>query len=306
MICRCTSPFRSALLALGTVCVFASSALGGYDAGVGGPKPGDPPYLPPGQLPMQLEGVGVEEHLGRTIDLDLEFVAENGYPVKLKDYFNQGRPVILDLVYYKCPMLCTLVLNAQTQTMRDIAWTPGKDYEVVTISIDPREAFNVTREKKAIYLSTYDRPAPGWHFLTDKDNNAKKLAEMMGFHYRYDEKQEQYAHAAAIMILTPTGKISRYLYGIRYPSRDVRFALAEAAEGRLTMAVEKLLLFCYHYDPQANRYVLFAMNVMRAGGILTVLIISFTLWRLFRADRIRTRTLAEGLRRAPNHREGIA
>jgi protein SCO1/2 len=305
MIRRHTTSISRALLALGAMCALAALAFGGPDSRVGGPNPGDPPVLPPGQLPMQLEGVGVEEHLGRTIDLDLTFIAENGYPVKLSDYFNQGRPVILDLVYYKCPMLCTLVLNAQTQTMRDIAWTPGKDYEVVTISIDPREAFDVAREKKAIYLSTYDRPAPGWHFLTDKDNNAKKLAEMMGFHYRYDPKQEQYAHAAAIMILTPTGKISRYLYGIRYPSRDVRFALAEAGEGRLTMAVEKLLLFCYHYDPQANRYVLFALNVMRGGGILTVLIISFTLWRLFRADRIRTQILAAGLARAPNHREGL-
>lgn len=301
----CTIPFRRALLALAAVCVLMPSAFAGPDSRVGGPNPGDPLVLPPGVLPMQLEGVGVEEHLGRTIDLDLTFIAENGYPVRLGDFFNQGRPVILDLVYYKCPMLCTLVLNAQTQTMRDIAWTPGKDYEVVTISIDPREAFDVAREKKAIYLSTYDRPAPGWHFLTDKDNNAKKLAELMGFHYRYDEKQEQYAHVAAIMILTPKGKISRYLYGIRYPSRDVRFALAEAADGRLTMAVEKFLLFCYHYDPQANRYVLFALNVMRTGGILTVLLISFTLWRLFRADRIRTQALAVGLARAPNHREGI-
>ena len=121
----------------------------------------------------------------------------------------------------------------------------------------------------------------------------------MGFHYRYDEKQQQFAHASAIMILTPTGVISRYLYGIHYPSRDVRFALAEAAEGKLTMTVEKLLLFCYHYDPQANRYVLFAMNVMRTGGVLTVLLISFTLWRLFRADRVRTRTLAAGLATRP-------
>jgi protein SCO1/2 len=306
MISGRTSPFRFASLALAAVCVFTGIVFAGPDSRVGGPNPGDPPVLLPGQVPWQLQDVGIDEHLGRTVDLGLTFTAENGQTVKLGDYFNQGRPVILDLVYYKCPMLCTLILNAQTQTMRDIAWTPGKEYEVVTISIDPRETADVAREKKAIYLSTYDRPAPGWHFLVDKDGNAKKLAEQLGDHYRYDEKQKQFAHASAIMILTPSGKISRYLYGIHYPSRDVRFALTEAAEGNLTLTVEKILLFCYHYDPQANRYVLFAMNVMRTGGVLTVLLISFMLWRLFRADRIRTRRLAVGLDRAPNHREGIA
>jgi protein SCO1/2 len=306
MISGRTSPFRSALLALGVVCAFTGTVFAGPDSRVGAPNPGDPPVLLPGQVPWQLQGVGIDEHLGRTVDLDLAFTAENGQTVKLGDYFNQGRPVILDLVYYKCPMLCTLILNAQTQTMRDIAWSPGKEYEVVTISIDPRETADVAREKKAVYLSTYDRPAPGWHFLVDKDGDAKKLAEELGDHYRYDEKQQQFAHTSAIMILTPSGKISRYLYGIHYPSRDVRFALTEAAEGNLTLTVEKILLFCYHYDPQANRYVLFAMNVMRTGGVLTVLLISFVLWRLFRADRIRTRRLAVGLHRAPNHREGIA
>jgi protein SCO1/2 len=275
--------------------LFPMAAFAGYDSGVGAPKPGAPAYLPPGVVPRELEGVGVDEHLGRTIDLDLEFVAEDGYPVKLRQYFNQGRPVILDLVYYNCPMLCTLILNAQTQTMKELAWTAGKDYEVVTISINPQEAFDVARKKKSIYLDTLDKPAPGWHFLTDKNNNAKKLAELIGYHYRYDERQEQYAHPSAIMILTPEGKLARYLYGIRYPVRDVRFALAEASEGRFTMAVEKILLYCYHYDPQANRYVLFAMNIMRGGGILTVLIISFTLWRLFKADKARTRSLREGL-----------
>ncbi len=234
MTLRRTSPFWSAIPALGAVCVFAGVLFAGPDSRVGGPNPGDPPVLLPGQTPWQLQGVGIDEHLGRTIDLGLTFTAENGSPVKLADYFNQGRPVILDLVYYKCPMLCTLILNAQTQTMRDLAWTPGKDYEVVTISIDPRETSDVASEKKAIYLSTYDRPAPGWHFLADRDGNAKKLAELMGFHYRYDEKQQQFAHASAIMILTPSGVISRYLYGIHYPSRDVRFALAEAGEGKLT------------------------------------------------------------------------
>jgi protein SCO1 len=141
----------------------------------GAPTPG-PGVLPNGQVPPQLEGVGVDEHLGRTVDLNLTFIAENGYPVALKDLFHHGRPVILNLIYYSCPMLCNLILNGQTAAMREIKWTPGTEYEVVTISIDPQESFDLARKKKAVYLGSFDRPAPGWHFLCDNDGNAKKLA----------------------------------------------------------------------------------------------------------------------------------
>jgi protein SCO1/2 len=193
--------------------------------------------------------VGVDEHLGRNIDLNLTFVAENGYPVPLSQYFKQGRPVILNLIYYSCPMLCNLILNGQTATLREIPWTPGNEFEVVTISIDPRESFDLARKKKAIYMASYERPAPGWHFLTDHQGNAKRLAELIGFPLSLRRALEQYAHSAAIFVLTPDGRISRYLYGARYRARDLRFALAEASEGRTTMTVEKMLLFCYKYDP---------------------------------------------------------
>jgi protein SCO1/2 len=260
------------------------------------PSNDGPGALPANVRPPQLEGVGIDEDLGKPIDLSLTFIAENGYPVALSEYFHKDRPVILNLVYYNCPMLCTLVLNGQTEAMRAIPWTPGKEYEVVTISIDPRESFDVARKKKAIYMGSYDRPAPGWHFLVDHDGNAKKLAEMAGFHYRYDPRIEQYAHAAAIMVLTPEGRMARYLYGVRFSPRDLRFALAEASEGRSTMAIEKILLFCYHYDPKAGAYVLFATNLMRAGGLLTVGLIVIFLTRMFRADRKRTaKVLKEGL-----------
>src|SRR5579862_7855040 len=260
----------------------------------GAPTPG-PGVLPNGQVPPQLEGVGVDEHLGRTVDLNLTFIAENGYPVALKDLFHHGRPVILNLIYYSCPMLCNLILNGQTAAMREIKWTPGEEYEVVTISIDPQESFDLARKKKAVYLGSFDRPAPGWHFLCDNDGNAKKLAEQLGFHYRYDARQQQFAHTATIFILSPEGKISRYLYGVRFRATDVKFALAEASENRITMTVEKLLLFCYHYDPQANAYVLFATNFMRVGGVLTVLMIGLFLWRMFRAERERTARWKEGI-----------
>jgi protein SCO1/2 len=259
--------------------------------------------LPPNVRPPQLKDVGITERLRQQVDLNLEFVAEDGYPVKLGKYFHQSRPVILNLVYYECPQLCTLILNAQTETMRELDWTPGNQYEVVTISIDPREHFGIARQKKAQYMSSYDRPAPGWHFLTDKDGNAKRLAESIGFNYAYDPRIEQYAHPAAIMVLTPEGKMSRYLYGITYREKDLRFALAEAAENRVTVALEKILLFCYQYDPESGRYVLFAQNFMKVGGALVALAFAYFWWRLVRADRKRTR---EHRAARGEHRERMA
>ena len=240
-------------------------------------------------LPKELEGVGIEEKLGGKIDLDLTFIAENGYPVALREYFNQGRPVILNLVYYNCPMLCTLVLNAQTKTMREIPWTPGEEYEVVTISIDPMETFALSRQKKELYLTNYERPAPGWHFLADHEGNVKRLAEQIGFHYRYDESRGQFSHAAAIMVLTADGTISRYLYGIRYKTRDLRLALTEASDGKVGAISDRVLLFCFHYDPSEKSYVPFATNIMRAGGVLIVLIMGTILFALWRRERVRSR-----------------
>ncbi len=238
-------------------------------------------------LPEELEGVGIEEKLGANIDLDLEFIDESGYPVKLGKFFHQGRPVILNLVYYNCPMLCTLVLNGQTKTLREIPWTPGEEFEIVTISIDPTETFDLAQEKKSLYLTNYERPAPGWHFLSDHKGNVKKLAEQIGFHYKWDERREQYAHAAAIMVLSEEGMVSRYLYGIRYKTRDMRLALTEASDGKVGAISDRVLLFCFHYDPSEKSYVPFATNIMRAGGVLVVLILGIFLIGLWRRERDR-------------------
>jgi protein SCO1/2 len=235
-------------------------------------------------LPPELRGVGVEERLGQGVDLNLTFTGEDGYPVALRSFFHKDRPVLLNLVYYSCPMLCTLVLNGQTTALRDIPWTPGKEFEVVTISIDPTETFDLAQRKRASYLETYGRPAAGWHFFTDDHGHAKKLADQMGFHYRFDERQGQYAHPAVIMILTPEGKVSRYLYGIKFRARDLRLALVEASESKFTLSTDRILLYCFHYDPQAHGYVLFATNLMRAGGVLTVLILGLVLGRLWRRE----------------------
>ena len=274
-----TFALPAALLALGSTCAFAQY------------KPRPEPEIPAAdaanRIPAQLVGVGIDEHLGRIIDLDLTFNDEDGKIVKLRDFFDKGRPVLLDLVYYNCPQLCTLILNRQVEIMKQMPQTPGKEYEVVTISIDPRETPDIARQKKASYLTSYGRPAPGWHFLTDRDDNAKRLAELIGYHYRWDPRIQQYAHVAGIMILTPEGKMARYLYGINYRALDLRFGLAEAAESRSTPTIEKVLLFCYHYDPVQNKYVLFASNFMEAGGALTVLILGFFLFRMFRAEHRR-------------------
>ncbi len=233
-------------------------------------------------LPPELKGVDIDEKLGHPIDLNLTFTAENGYPVALSEFFHKDKPVILDLVYYSCPMLCTLVLNGQTTALENIPGTPGTDFEVVTISIDPTETFGLARQKRAVYLERYGRPTAGWHFLVDRGGNVKKLAEQVGFHYRYDERQKQYAHAAAIMVLTPEGKVSRYLYGVKFNPRDLRLALAEAAQSKFSISVDRVLLYCFHYDPQARGYVLFATNIMKAGGVLTVIVLGamlFVFWR---------------------------
>jgi protein SCO1/2 len=265
------------LLALGAMCAYSQYK---------------PTSLPSKTLPANLDGVGIDEHLGRTIDLDLSFINEDGQVVQLKEFFDKGRPVLLDLVYYTCPQLCTIILNGQASAMKQVPWIPGTEYEVVTVSIDPREDFNAAREKKASLLAAYGKPAPGWHFLVDHDNSAKKLAEQMGFHYRWDPQIGQFAHASAIMILTPAGKISRYLYGITFRPFDLRFALTEASENRTTLSVERVLLFCYHYDASEGKYVLFAENFMRAGGALTVLLLGWFLFRMIRSDKL---TRREGL-----------
>ncbi len=238
-------------------------------------------------LPPQLQGLDVKEHLGQKVDLNLEFLAENGYPVPLKNYFHSGKPVILNLVYYTCPMLCNIVLNAEADVLSKLNWTIGDQFDVVTISFDPRDNFDLARKKRAAYLQSYGRPTNGWHFLVDYAGNAKKLADQVGFPYRWDEHLEQYAHPAAIFVLTPDGMLSRYLYGVRYKDRDVRLALTEAAKGKFGFTVERLLLFCYHYDPASQSYVPFATNIMRLGGVLTMLIMGIMLLVFFRRERRR-------------------
>lgn len=226
-------------------------------------------------LPQELEGVGITEHLNTTIPLDLEFVDDTGRTVRLADYFDGERPVILSLVYFSCPMLCTLVLNGLTEAMQGISWIPGKEFEIITVSFNPAETHTLAQLKKQNYINEYGRPeaAAGWHFLTGSEANIQTLTKAVGFGYRWDEEQQQFAHAAALFVLTPDGKLSRYLYGIQFEPRPVRFALMEASKGKIGSTIDQVIFYCYHYDADAGTYTLAARRVMRLGGLLTVVIL---------------------------------
>ena len=230
-------------------------------------------------VPAVLEEVGVTEHLNAKLPLDLEFRDEQGNWVELGSFFDGQRPVILTLNYYRCPMLCGLMLNGVVDGLADMAWTPGAEFEIVTISINPLETPELAQAKKQNYMNRLQRPAAakGWHFMTGRELEIKRLAETVGFSYTYDPVSQEYAHAAAIFVCTPDGKVARYLYGIEYPAKRLKFALLEAADGRAGSALDQLILYCYHYDPTNRRYTPVAMNIMRLGGGATALILGIFL-----------------------------
>ncbi len=239
-------------------------------------------------LPPQLRDVGFDQRLDEQAPLDLQFADESGKPVVIRDYFHE-KPVILVMAYYRCPMLCTLVLNGLVQGLRDISLDVGKDFEVVTVSFDPRETPDLATAKKQTYLSRYDRPGAegGWHFLTGQEPAIRELAQSVGFRYHYDPATDQFAHAAGIIVLTPTGKISRYFYDIRFSPRDLRLGLVEASSGKIGSPIDQALLFCFHYDPSVGRYGVAVMNFIRLGGVLTMLALGAFIGIQFRRERKR-------------------
>jgi protein SCO1/2 len=243
------------------------------------------------QVPPALEQVGIDEHLDAKLPLDVEFVDERGNRVTLGSFFDGDRPVILTLNYYRCPMLCGLQLNGVVEGLTGLDWSLGNQFEMVTVSIDPLETPILAREKKQNYLKWYDREgaSAGWHFLTGRQDNIVRLAETVGFRYTYDEKSGQYAHAAAIFVCTPDGRVARYLYGIEYPPKHLRLALLEASEGTIGNAIDQLILYCYHYDPSDRSYAPTAMNIMRLGGGATALVLGSSLALFWMRDYRRKR-----------------
>jgi protein SCO1 len=224
--------------------------------------------------PSLMKQIGLDQKLNAQIPLDLSFRDEKGNPVTLRQFFGR-RPVILTLVYYQCPMLCTFVLNGVLNSAKQLPFDIGKDYEVVTVSIDPTERPVLADAKHIMYAGLYGRPGAmsGWHFLTGEEASIRQLADSVGFRYVYDKASEQYGHASGVMVLTPEGRVSRYFYGIEYPPRDLRLALVEASGEKIGTPVDAILLACYHYDPTTGKYGLVITHVMRLAGIATVVAI---------------------------------
>ncbi len=226
---------------------------------------------PPTQLPPQLSGVGYDQRLGDRLPLGLGFKDETDTAVRLGDYFTE-RPVVFALAYYSCPMLCTVVLDDLASTLKTVGLVPGKDFDVVVASFDPRDTPGAAAETKTKVVGRYgkEETAPAWHFLTGDAESIRQLTRAVGFRYQWDEKTGQFAHAAGVVVLTPEGQISRYFYGIDYPPRDVRLGLVEAASHRIGTVSDRLLLFCFHYDPAAGKYSAATFNILRVAAALTL------------------------------------
>jgi protein SCO1/2 len=243
-----------------------------------------------------LQDVGIDQHLGDAIPLDLKFRDELGNTVPLSQYVHD-KPVVLLLVYYKCPMLCTQVLNGFLKTSQAIPFVIGQEYEVVTVSIDPRETPELARRKKQQYTRLYQREgaAEGWHFLTGDQQSISELTRIAGYRYRFDDKSGQFAHGSGLMVLTPEGVLSRYFYGIDFPPNDLRLALVESSASRIGSAVDQILLLCYHYDPSIGKYGFAIATSLRVAGIGTLLGLGGMLCLLIRYDRRRQKSFAERL-----------
>jgi len=275
--------------ALGLGGAAPAGAQGGSPGGLA--QPGEPATARPGVLGR----IGIDQRIGERIPLDLPFVDESGREVRLGDYFG-ARPVVLALVYYECPMLCTQVLNGLVTALGVMEFEPGREFEVVAVSFNPKEGPGLASQKKANYLDRYGRPhtADGWHFLTGPPESIARLTEAVGFRYEYDDDIGQFAHGAAIEVLTPKGTIARYFYGIEYSARDLRLGVIEASEERVGSVIDDVLLLCFHYDPATGKYGATILGLVRLGGIATVL--AFVGFLTISLRRERARNSASGPR----------
>ena len=238
--------------------------------------------------PPQLPGkVGIDQHLDAQLPLDTMFRDETGRIVRLREYADGSKPILLVFLYYRCPMLCSMVMEGVTSTLTALKFDAGKEYDVVTISIDPRDMPRDAAAKKEKYVKRYGRlgTAHAWHFLTGPESAIRRVADTVGFHYAYDPRSDQFAHGAALMVLTPSGRVSRYLYGFEYNPRDVRLALVEASANKIGNATDAILLLCYHYDPVTGKYSRGAMTFVRAGGLATVVGLAGFIFVMIRRER---------------------
>jgi len=243
-------------------------------------------------LPGALQGVGIDQRLDEQVPLSLTFRDEAGRDVPLSSFFH-GKPVVLALVYYRCPMLCTQILNGLESSLKAVSFNPGQDFEVLAVSFDPKDTPELAASKKQLYLRRYGRPgtANGWHFLTGEESHIHALTEAVGYHVKYDPSTDQWAHASGIMIVTPDGRLSRYFYGVEYAPRDVRLGLVEASANKIGTPADQILLFCYHYDPHTGKYGALSLGIVRLAGAGFVMvcggILLFAFLRESRARRLR-------------------
>jgi protein SCO1/2 len=253
----------------------------------------------PGGKPEVLKNVGLDQKLNEQVPLDLTFRDEHGASVNIGQLL-QGKPAILTMVYYKCPMLCTEVLNATLNSLKAIPLEIGKDFNVITVSIDPTEKPVLAEAKQIMYAGLYGRrgAVQGWHFLTGAEDQIQKLASAVGFRFVYDKESSQFAHASGIMVLTPEGRLSRYFYGLSYAPRDLRLALVEASEGKIGSTVDAIMLFCFHYDPVTGKYAVTILNVVRAAGALSAIAIALMIFVFSRREKYRVVPPGNAQRRA--------
>ena len=272
--------------------LLAASAWGQMNNGIMSP--------PANSRPPRLENVGIEQHLDAQVPPDLTFRDDTGKIVKLGDYYGH-KPLILNLVYYNCTMLCGEALAGLASAMRLVKFDVGNEFELITVSFDPRETPEMAAAKKKDYVGRYGRAnaAAGWHFLTGQPDSINALTKAVGFEYQYDPKSNQYAHATAIMVLTPQGRISRYFYGVDFPPKDLRMGLVEASQGKIGNAVDAVLLYCYHYNPETGKYGAMVANILRLAAAATILIMGIFLFILWRMELSVPRRALQGGGRTP-------
>ena len=245
--------------------------------------------------PSEIEGVGIDEKLDQPIPLDLAFQNERNQTVHLQDFFTEDKPVILTLVYFQCPMLCNVILEGLVESLNDVSLKAGKDFQIVSVSFNPLETPVIAQAWKQKYLTQYNFPAEnGWHFLTGKKEQIAQLTDAAGFRYKWISARQEYAHAAVVMILTPDGKLSRYLYGVMYDPGTLRLSLVEASEGKIGSTLDRFLLTCYHYDESSGRYAPLAMNIMRLGGFFTLIVLGAVLATFWLREHRRTHPNIKG------------
>lgn len=276
-------PFRGVLTKFLCSLVLAATSVTAFPQAA--PK-GDLGQVP-NTKPSILEKVGIDQHLNTQLPLDLTFLDEQGQPVELRQYFGE-KPVIITMVYYTCPMLCSQVLSGLTAALNGMpGFNVGREFNVVTVSFDPRDTPQVALETKERYLKRYRRAGSdqGWHFLVGKKDQIDTLAQALGFRYAWDEQNQQYAHASAIMLLTPDGRIAQYRYGIEYAPHELRLGLVEASKGKIGNLVDTLLLYCYHYDPMQGKYGAVIFNILRLSALATVLVLGGFMLIMFRRER---------------------